>query len=134
MSLSKKIRITCRDVQVADFNKDNGLDLLINKLEKPYGRAPILAVYCMQFQMQSPFIFQNILRFFIFLPKFSNILSFFNISLKFFRKTVPMTSISRIVPVWKLVKQQLISHLRNLGCSNGLPKYHCRLSQWILLW
>ena len=48
--------------------------------------------------MQSPAHFRNILKFFMFLPKLSDILSFFNISLPFFKKITPMPLLSRVGP------------------------------------
>ena len=36
LSLPDKIRNSCRDVTVSELNKDDGLNLLINKLEKLY--------------------------------------------------------------------------------------------------
>lgn len=45
LSLSEKIRSTCTDVQVAYLNKDDGLDLLINKMKKLYVKDTNAAAY-----------------------------------------------------------------------------------------
>ena len=52
------------------------------------------------YRMQSPALVQNIFKICTFLPKLSNNLPFFNISLRFFWKPAPKFLLSRIGPVW----------------------------------
>ena len=45
LSLPDKIRNSCRDVTVSKLNKDDGLNLLINKLEKLYVKDSKASAY-----------------------------------------------------------------------------------------
>ena len=45
LSLPDKIRNSCRDVTVSELNKDDGLNLLINKLEKLYVKDSKASAY-----------------------------------------------------------------------------------------
>ena len=45
LSLPQKIRNSCRDVTVSEFNKDDSLNLLINKVEKLYVKDSKASAY-----------------------------------------------------------------------------------------
>ena len=45
MPLLEKIRSSCRNVSIADLNKDNGLDILINNLERLYAKNKKASAY-----------------------------------------------------------------------------------------
>ena len=45
LSLPDKVRSTCRDIAVADLNKDDGLNILINKLETLYVKDKKASAY-----------------------------------------------------------------------------------------
>ena len=92
--------------------------MLLDKSAIPPLSGHILAVYCVQLSHGITYLFAFFFsfKFYKFLPKFSNILPFFDISLTFFWKITPMLLLSRISLVYSMAQSCCLLHLIKQNC------------------